>query len=143
MKVWNYTFLFLGIAVFMALGGLEVPGFSEFFDSLGLTVSGANIGDVEIDSTIWLAIFGTAGILTAVGVSSGIAIGAFVWSKDKAFLTLPIITGTIFYWLSIIVSLITYLKEYPIFGIIIGAILIPLSFGFILACVEFFMGQDN
>jgi len=141
MKLWNYLFIFTGVAVFMAMAGLDVAGFSDMFDIIGLTTTDTGIGSFKIESTLWNFIFGTSGLLVAVLSSSAIGIGTFIYTKDKSFLMIPVITGVFFYWISVFISIINYTRDYPVFGIICAVIMIPLTVGFIVSCVEWFLGQ--
>lgn len=142
MKLWNYIFILTGIAIVMALAGVDVAGFSALFDTIGLHISTLGITNFEIESTLWSRVFGDAGLLIISITSGAIGIGTFVYTKDKAFLMIPIITGVLFYWISVLVSAINYSRDYPIFGAIIAIVLIPLTVGFIVSCVEWFMGQE-
>jgi len=142
MKLWNYIFLITGISVLMALAGIRVPGFTDLFRIMGLTVSSEGIGDVVIQSTFWNFIFGTGGLLVAAIVTGGIGVGTFIYTKDKSFLMIPVITEVLIYWISVLISIINYSKETPIFGILIALIFIPLSIGFIMSCVDYFLGVD-
>lgn len=142
-KIWNYVVIITGISLLMALGGLQIAGFSTLFQQIGLTTNSNGISNFEVTSSLWNSIFGTTGLLIAILGGSAIGIGAFIYTQDKAFLMIPIITGTFFYWISAIVSIVNYTKGYPVFGVICGIILVPLTVGFILSCVEWFMGLDT
>ena len=142
MKLWNYIFLLTGLSILMALAGLSVAGFTDLFNIIGLTVSSSGISDFQIQSTLWTFIFGTTGLLVAVITSGGIGIGTFIYTKDKSFLMIPIITSVFFYWISVFISTINYSRDYPVFGIVIALVLIPLTVGFITSCVDYFLGVD-
>ena len=142
MKLWNYLVILTGIAVVMALGGLNVAGFSDLFSKIGITVSDAGIGEFTIDSSFWSFVFGTTGLLVLLTSSGAIGIGTFIYTKDKSFLILPIITGVFVFWISVLISIVNYTRDYPVFGIISAVILIPLTVGFIVSCVEWFVGNE-
>ena len=142
MKLWNYIFLLTGLSIVMALAGLSVAGFTDLFNIIGLTISSSGISDFQIQSTLWTFIFGTTGLLVAVITSGGIGIGTFIYTKDKSFLMIPIITSVFFYWISVFISAINYSRDYPVFGVVIAIILIPLTVGFITSCVDYFLGVD-
>lgn len=142
MKLWNYIVIFTGVSILMALAGLNVAGFSDLFNIIGITISSSGLGSVEVESSLWSFIFGTTGLLITVGASTAIGIGTFVYTKDKAFLMIPIITSVFFYWISVLISIVNYVKPYPVFGLIIGVILLALSIGFIQSCVDWFLGMD-
>jgi hypothetical protein len=142
MKLWNYIFLLTGLSILMALAGLSVAGFTDLFNIIGLTVSSSGISDFQIQSTLWTFIFGTTGLLVAVITSGGIGIGTFIYTKDKSFLMIPIITSVFFYWISVFVSVINYSRDYPVFGIVIALVLIPLTVGFLVSSIDYFLGVD-
>jgi hypothetical protein len=142
MKLWNYIFLLTGISVLFAFAGLEVAGMSELLRMIGLTTSSSGIGTFGVENTLWNKIFGTAGLLIGVLSGGAIGIGTFIYTKDKAFLMLPLITGVTVYWGSVIVSLVQQKGSYEVFGTVLAIVGIVLSVGFIQSCVDYFMGTD-
>ena len=142
MKLWNYITIITGLSILMALAGLDVAGFTDLFKTIGLTVNSSGIGHLAVQNTLWSKIFGTEGLLTLAGITSAVAIGTFVFNRDKAYIILPLITTVLVYWISVLISIINYLKDYPIFGVIIALILIPLTVGFIQSAVDYFMGVN-
>lgn len=142
MKLWNYIVLFTGVAIFMALAGLNVAGFTDLFNTIGLNISTTGIEDFAIESTLWSFIFGTSGLLITLGLSGAVGVGTFIYTKDKSFLMIPIITSVFFYWISVLISIINYTRDYPIFGDISAIIMIALTVGFIISCVEWFLGIE-
>lgn len=142
MKLWNYIFLLTGISVLFALAGVQVAGISDLLKLIGSTASSSGIGTFAVENTLWNKIFGTGGLLIGIGASSAVAVGLFVTSRDKAFLTIPLITGVTFYWGSVMVSIVQQMGSYDIFGNIIGIIGIVLTVGFIQSCIDYFMGLD-
>ena len=142
MKLWNYIFIITGISILMAIAGLEVAGFTQLFNIIGLTLTETGFDPVVIDSALWSKIFGTSGLLVGVLSSTAIGIGAFFYTKDKSFLMIPVITGVFFYWISALISIINYAREYPVFGWIITIPLMVLTIAFIVTCVEWFLVKD-
>jgi len=142
MKLWNYIFLLTGISVLFALAGLEVAGISDLLRMIGSTASSSGIGTFAVENTLWNKIFGTAGLLIATLGGGAIGIGTFIYTKDKAFLTLPLITGVTFYWGSVIVSLVQQKGSYEVFGTVLAIVGIVLTVGFIQSCVDYFLGVD-
>ena len=142
MKLWNYIFLFTGISVLMALAGLDVAGISDLLNTIGLTTNTTGIETFAVENTFWGFLFGTTGLLILLGGGSFIGIGTFVYTKDKSFLMIPVITSVTVYWGSVIVSLVQAKGGYGIFGTILGVVCIALSIGFIQACVDYFMGVE-
>ena len=142
MKLWNYIFLFTGISLLMALAGMNVPGVSELLKVIGVTISSTGISSFNVQNTLWNKIFGVGGLLTAIITSGAVGIGTFIYTKDKAFLMIPLITGVTFYWISVLVSLVQLKGSYEIFGTIVAIIGIVLTVGFIQSCVDYFLGLN-
>jgi hypothetical protein len=142
MKLWNYIFLFTGISVLMALAGLQVAGISDLLNMVGSTASSSGIGTFGVESTFWDKLFGTGGLLVSIISTGAIGVGLYIYTKDKAFLMVPVITGVTVYWGSVIVSLVQQKGTYDIFGTILAIVGIVLSVGFVQSCVDYFMGLD-
>ena len=142
MKLWNYIFLLTGISVLMALAGLEVAGISDLLRVVGVTTATSGISSFTVQNTLWIKLFGTKGLLEVlVGTSAASAL-AFVWTKDKAFLMVPLITSVTFYWGSVLVSLVQLEGQFEIFGTVLAVIGIVLTIGFIQSCVDYFLGLN-
>jgi hypothetical protein len=142
MKLWNYIFLFTGISVLFALAGLEVAGISELLGMIGSTASSSNIGTFAVENSFWNKLFGVGGLLISIISTGAIGVGLYIYSKDKSFLMIPVITGVTVYWGSVIVSLVQQKGTYDIFGTVLAIIGIVLSVGFVQSCVDYFMGVD-
>ena len=140
MKLWNYMFLFTGISVLFAFSGMQVAGISELLKIIGVTTSSIGISAFNVQNTLWDKIFGLDGILTSVKVAGAVGIGGYLYSKDKSFLMIPLITGVSFFWGSLIVSLVQQKGSYGVFGIVLGIVGIALTVGFIQSCVDYFLG---
>lgn len=105
MKIWNYMVIFTGVAMLMEFAGIHSSGFSQLFNLIGLGVSNHTPVSFASDSSFWEKIFNSStGILATIGGGGLIGIGGFLYTKDKAFLILPLITGTLYYWASILGS---------------------------------------
>ena len=142
MKLWNYMFTITGLSVILALAGLDIPILRDLFNAIGLTVSNSGIETFAVESTLWSKIFGTGGILTAIGTTGAIGIGGFLYTKDKSFLIVPLITGVLFIWASVLVAIVLQKGGYEVFGTIISIIWIALTIGFIQSCIDYFMGVN-
>ncbi len=140
MKLWNYIFLFTGISVLMALAGMKVAGISDLLRIIGVTTTNTGISAFNVQNTLWSKVFGTAGILTTIVTSGAIGIGTFIYTKDKSFLMIPLITGVTFYWISVLVSLVQQKGGYEVFGVVLAIVGVVLTVGFIQSCVDYFMG---
>ena len=144
MKLFNYIFLLTGISILLALSGIQVAGFTELFNKIGLDINNNQFNNFKIDSTLWNVIFGTQGLLTAIGSMTLIGVGFFIYTQDKSFLMLPVITGVFFYWMSVLVSISDYARVYgnSLFSTISLLIIVPLTVGFLIACIQWFLGID-
>lgn len=140
MKLWNYMFLFTGISVLFALSGMQIAGISELLKIIGVNITNTGISSFNVQNTLWDKIFGLKGILTSLGAVSAVGIGGYLYSKDKSFLIIPLITGVSFFWGSVIVSLVQQKGGYGVFGIVLGIVGIALTVGFIQSCVDYFLG---
>jgi hypothetical protein len=142
MKLWNYMFMITGISLVLAMAGIDVAGLTDLFKMIGLTTNNTGVATFAVENTLWNKIFGVEGLLVAIGTSGAIGIGTFIYTKDKSFLMVPLITGVSFYWGSIMVSLVQQKGDYAVFGTILAMIWIALTVGFIQSCVDYFMGVD-
>ena len=134
-------FIFTGVALVMEMAGFRTTAFDGIFNLLGITFSNSSITNFADTSSFWNTLFGTTGILVLLGASGAIGIGTFIYTKDKAYLMLPFITGTLFLWLSILVSISQIGSTFGgVFGAIGYLIMIPLSVGYIQSMVDYFMG---
>ena len=140
MKLWNYMFLLTGMSVLMAFSGMQVAGISELLKIIGVTTSSLGISAFNVQNTLWDKIFGLNGILTSIGAAGAVGIGGYLYSKDKSFLMIPLVTGVSFFWGSVIVSLVQQKGNYGVFGIVLGIVGIALTVGFIQSCVDYFLG---
>lgn len=144
MKIWNYITIITGTSIMLALAGLNVAGISDLLRIIGVTIKNSVITQTpSAQNTLWNFVFGSStGILTTIGTTGAIGLGLYVYTKDKSYLIIGIITGVWFYWISALYSIIQVLKEIDIFGLILAIPLLVLSVGFIQSCIDFFQGVD-
>jgi hypothetical protein len=142
MKVWNYVVIFTGIALLLELGGIRSSGFSDLFRLIGITINSTGITNFDLEGGgFWGAVLGSSGILLSLG--TGIVVGFFTRSSPERFIILPFMTGTLYFYGSIMVGLVSYGLNYSGWVASIGALLlVPLSIGFITALVEMFGTSD-
>lgn len=142
MKLWNYIFLMTGISVLMALAGLEVAGISDLLKIIGVTVTTSGVTSFSIQNTLRSKIFGTTGLFAVLETTTAISAITFLYTKDKSFLMLPVMTGVTFYWISVLVSLVQIKGQFEIFGTVLAVIGIVLTVGFLQSCVDYFQGLN-
>lgn len=144
MKLWNYVVIFTGLVVLLKMGGIAIAGVDNLLNLIKLTLNSTGIASFELTtSSFWDKILGTNGILTTIGTLGVIAIGTFIYSKDKSFLVLSYLTGTIYIYGSLLVAIINYGLNYESWAAsIIGLIFIPLSVGFFQSLVDYFEGVE-
>lgn len=142
MKVWNFVVIFTGLALLLELGGIRSSGFTDLFRLIGITLDSTGITDFNLSgSGFYNAVLGSSGILLALG--TGVVIGFFTRSSPERFIILPFITGTLYFYGSIMVGLVSYGISYSGWVAAIGVLLlVPLSIGFITALVEMFGTSD-
>ena len=141
MKIWNYVFIITGLALFLEFAGISVSGFKAFLDLIGVSLNSTGITSIDIASGFWEAVLGSSGIL--ISITAGIIIGAITRTSPENYIILPLITGTIFIYGSIIYGIAQYALAFGSWiAILSSLLLIPLGVGFTIALVEFFRGTD-
>lgn len=145
MKLWNYIFILTGISILFALAGMNVAGLSDLLKLIGVNLSGAGLSSFSIQNSFWSKVFSTNGLFDAALSSGAIGIGSFIYTKDKSFLMIPLITSVTVYWGSVLASLVQQKAGgigYGVFGVVLGMLGIALTVGFIQACIDYFMGVN-
>lgn len=141
MKLWNYIFIFTGLALLLEFGGIHSSGIASLVRLIGITTNSTGITNFKITSSLWNAILGSSGIL--ISLVFGVSVGYLTKSSPENYIILPLITGTLYFWGSVIVGIVIYGINYSPW-IATGGVLIlaPFAVGFFLALVEFFRGTD-
>lgn len=142
MKVWNYVVIFTGLALLLELGGIRSSGFTDLFRLVGISFDSTGITNFNLQGGgFYDAILGSSGILIAI--TTGIVVGFFTRSSPERFIILPFITGTLYFYGSILVGLVNYGINFSPWVASIGALLlVPLSIGFLTSLVEMFATND-
>ena|SRR3990167_7648378 len=144
MKLWNYVFLSVTIAIVLEMAGIPT-GLSGIFDLIGFSFEG---GASEMtDAQIWTSILGSAGILIAlVGTVGFVIAGLITRAIPENYILLPFLTGTLVMFIQTFTAVINYAKSPEIGGgwvyAVIAIIFVPIAIGFIVASAEFFRGTD-
>lgn len=142
MKVWNYVVLTVGLIFLIQIAGIPM-GLNYLLSNFGIVVAEDNtLTQILTNSSLYLAIFGSAGIL--VGIVAALVIGTFTRSSPENYIILPIITGTFVTYIGAFTGIINYAigLDQTWITYIVAAIFIPLTVGFIISLVEFFRGTD-
>jgi len=136
MKVWNYVIISVGLAFLFEIAGMPVA--TSLLSYLGLSATGFSVKT----ASLYLAIFGGAGIL--IGIGTGIAVGFITKSPPENFIILPFIIAGIVLFLSTFIGIINYaVGNFPGWIATITLFIMGiLGVGFIISCVEFFRGTD-
>lgn len=137
MKIFNYTILMVVLILFLKFAGIPIGG-QAFLNAIGFDVAASSMKS----ATFYTGIFGAAGILLAIGV--GIAVGFLTKSKPENYIILPLIVGSLEFFVVALTSIIDYsLTNFAgwVSSIII-LIFAPLVVGYVLSLVEFFRGTD-
>ena len=137
MKVYNYSFLMIGMVLLFEMAGVET-GASSLLDILGI---GTNTFTLTT-STFRNAILGSAGIL--IGIGAGILIGTMTRSSPENFIILPFIIGTLGLFIQSFGSILVWIvgQDFGWIKSILILILAPLTVMYLFSLVEFFRGTD-
>lgn len=142
MKFWNYLFIITGLSLFLKFSGITVAGFAALPNLIGVTLNSVGIASFNFGtSTFYNSILGSKGIFAAIG--TGIVIGAITKSSPENYIILPLITTTFYLWIITFTGIVSYaITTSSWVGAIVGLLMIPLGFGFLVSAVEFFRGTD-
>ena len=139
MKVFNYIILTLGIVLVLHFAGIDTG--STIVDIVGLNENGLAIDS----SAFYNYLFGTGGILLALGVGLGIVAGFFTQQKYENFIILPFIGAYLVNFTTALFNIVKYSLSASVprwIGISVLCILGPLTIGLVFSLVEFFRGTD-
>ena len=135
MKVWYYVLMSAFLGLLFEMCGIPVG--AEVLSYIGISATGAGIKTAGM----YLAIFGTAGIL--IGIITAIIIGTFTRSSPENYIILVFIVGGLTIFTSTFIGIINVTSTYSTWiRSIILLILGPLTIGYVLSMVEFFRGTD-
>lgn len=134
--IWNYVFILTGLAIFLQLAGVQIAGLSQLFGILGITAnsSGITYSNTSTILTVVLGILATATIVGAI-------LGFFTRASPENYVVVPFGSLVIVFYIAFVYSIISYAGT-GTFGIIVGAILIPLTIGLIYGLLDWFRGGD-
>lgn len=135
MKVWNYTFLAIGMMLLLQMAGLD-NGFGAI-----LSVFGIGISSVDIQNSFF---YSQIGIILAVTTLASIAISFFTRTSPENYILRPLITSVLVLFVGTFASIMQYSNaNYPGWiSYIIMLIFGPMTVGYILALFEWFRGTD-
>ena len=139
MKLWNYLVIFVTIAIFFWIAGIDVVGITGILQTIGiLDADGAR--NINSSNTLRTVILATL----AAGAVVGITIGFFTKSKSENYVILPILTGTLLIvFMSFSYNIMSYaFTQGEWVGWITVMIFAPLGTGFLWSLIEFFRGTD-
>lgn len=133
MKLWNYIFISVLLALLFSFAGIPVGG--TLLGYIGVSAT-----DFTLDnSTFWITIT----TLLAAGVGAGIAIGFITKAQSENYVVLPFISvGALTFFVSFagIIGAASDIGGW-VFKITL-LILAPLMVGFALALMDYFRGTD-
>lgn len=151
MKVWNYLFISISMMLVLTFLGFET-GFTQIFNLLGFqyTPATGEIGNVTMSaSNVYGILFGNGGDLTGIllalaAAGGAVVIGLFTKSSTENLILLPFITGTLVLFIQTTVQIMNYaVGNFPAWATAtMLVVLIPFTFGFIVALAEMFRGTD-
>ena len=140
--VWNYIFIITGLCLFLQFAGIQT-GFAGLFNLFGITTTTSGITGFGFNtSNFFGAIFSNPlGILLALG--TGAILGFFTRATPENFIILPFITGTLYLFISVMVSIVQYGINYGGYVASLAClIMIPITVGLANALVDYFRGGD-
>lgn len=144
MRLGGWVMMLSAMIIFLTLIGMET-GLTTTLDSLGISInqtSGEFVADIE-SSSIWDAIFGTAGVLVLIGTAGLVLIGLFGRGYDPSLAYAPFIVAVGALYISTFWSIISYVAGFNQWWMtsIIGLIFATLGLGFIMSCINYFGGR--
>lgn len=144
MRLGGWVMMLSAMIIFLTLIGMET-GLTTTLDSLGISInqtSGEFVADIE-SSSIWDAIFGTAGVLILIGTAGLVLIGLFGRGYDPSLAYAPFIVAVGALYMSTFWSIISYVAGFNQWWMtsIIGLIFATLGIGFIMSCINYFGGR--
>lgn len=147
MKLMQWCMMLTAMMMFLTIVGVTTS-FNSVLELVGVeSISGNSgvilAGDVQ-DSDLWDNLFGTTGLFIVTLISSAVAIGLFVLSKEIGILLVPFIVfvGQTFigtFW-SVIIKVNSYGQWWM--TSITSIIFVTLSIGFVIALVNYFGGRQ-
>jgi hypothetical protein len=135
--VWNYIFIFTGLALLLQICGIQIAGLAQIFSLLGIIPSTAGVSF----STYPPFMVGVLAILAAASVT-GIIIGIFTRASPENYVIVPAVGTSLYLYVSMIYSIITYSSMFSWVGIVIGMILFPFAISLIFSFIDWFRGGD-
>lgn len=94
MKLGEFCVVILVMIMFMQFMGLDT-GLGDVATGYGFIIGDGQLESADIESsTQYSSIFGIAGILVLLGLSSAVIVGFFTRSFDTSLVILPLVTAT-------------------------------------------------
>lgn len=140
MKVWNYFIIFTTLFIFLEFVGFSM-GFGNILGYFGVQFSEGQLVSADIaNSNLYSFIFTTVLILSG----GAVIIGLFSKSFEPSLVLLPVITTVFVKFANTAWVIIKYAQETGQAWLtgIVALIFIPLTLGYVVACVEWFRGTD-
>ena len=137
MKVYNYSFLMIGMVLLFEMAGVRT-GASSLLDIFGIGTDTFTFST----SNLWNAVLGSTGIL--IGIGAGILIGTMTRSSPENFIILPFIVGTLGLFIQSFGSILVWIIGQDLGWVksILILILAPFTVMYVFALIEFFRGTD-
>jgi len=135
MKMWNYIFLSVFLALLFEMAGF--PAFRNSLSVIGINIS-SGISGIQ-SSTFWIYLLAILG----VGSAGAIIIGLFSRSQVENYVIVPIIlleAGIFIFPLYGIMSIAQSIGGWIFYIALL--IIAPLAIGFVVSAYEHFRGTD-
>jgi len=146
MKVWNYIIIFTTMFIFLEFIGFPL-GFASTLQYFGVNIDSASHTLISSDlssSGFYNFIFGTGGILVALGLGGAVIVGVLTRSFDVNLVLLPLTVSVLIKFVQATWLITKYAMETGEnwLVMIVATIFIPLGIGYIFSLAEFFRGTD-
>lgn len=145
MRFSAWCMMLVAMMMFMTIAGVTTS-FNSILDNIGFTqVDGTAgvmlVGDVS-NSSLWNSLFGTTGLIVAIGAGSLISIGLFVVTKEIKILFIPIISTILYTFIGAFWATVLKISAYgQLWMIGIATILFgTLAVGFVLSGMNYIGG---
>ena len=144
MRLQGWVVMLVGLILFLTLMGFPT-GLESIVGKLGVSINATNgdfIANAEA-STLWNDVFNTGGFLVALTLTVGvIVIGLFAKGYDPSLIYAGICVMVGFMFIGTFWGVMSMVGGYEQWWLtaIIGFIFTTLSFGFIMALIDYFGG---
>lgn len=135
MRLGGWVITLVAMSLFLTIIGVD-SGITAILEKIGVTANGMDIKQATFYLTLLSA-------FAVVGAGGAIVVGLFAKSYDVSLIILPFVTFVLSLFITVFHSIFLVVSAYEIAWLtwIITIIFGSLTFGFIMACVDYFAGR--